>query len=120
VRVLVADDSAVFRSGITRAINAHPALELVAQAEDGADALAAIREFGPDVVLLDINMPALDGIEVAEQSGRASRCVLISATLDELVVARAHAAGATECVDKALTRAEICAVLVRVGGEPGA
>ena len=119
MRVLVADDSVVFRSGIVRAINAHPGLELVAQAGDGADALSAIREFVPDVALLDVNMPALDGIAVAERSGRASRCVLISGTLDDLVVARARAAGAVECVDKALTRAEICELLMRVGGERG-
>ena len=116
--MLVADDSAVFRAGIARAINAHPALELVAQAGDGADALAAIRQYVPDVALLDVNMPALDGVAVAELSGRVARCVLITAALDELVIARARAAGAVDCVDKALTRAEICALLVRVGGEP--
>jgi DNA-binding NarL/FixJ family response regulator len=117
--VLVADDSAVFLAGMVRAIAASPVLELVGQASDGDEALAAIVSLVPDVALLDVNMPGLDGIAIAERVGGSSRCVLISGAVDELMAARARSAGAADCLDKALTRRQICSVLIGVGGGAG-
>ena len=65
-QVLVADDHPVFREGLARAIRERPELELVAEAGDGRAALAAIGEHIPDVAVLDLKMPELDGEAVVE------------------------------------------------------
>jgi DNA-binding NarL/FixJ family response regulator len=64
-RVLLADDHELVRRLLRRAISAHPALELVGEAADGSEALQLARELAPDVVVLDLAMPELDGLQVA-------------------------------------------------------
>ncbi|MEU0492487.1 response regulator transcription factor [Nocardiopsis sp. NPDC006139] len=64
VRVLVADDQAMIRNGLRRIIESHPGLTVVAEAADGAEAVEAARRLRPDVCLVDIRMPRLDGLEV--------------------------------------------------------
>lgn len=86
--VLVADDQALLRAGLTRLIESEPDLEVVASAADGADAVAACRAHAPDVALLDIRMPRLDGIEATRQivAASATRVVLLTLfDLDEYV-----------------------------------
>jgi DNA-binding NarL/FixJ family response regulator len=86
--VLVADDQALLRAGLRRLIESEPDLEVVAEAPDGADAVTACREHCPDVALLDIRMPRLDGIEATRQivAASATRVVLLTLfDLDEYV-----------------------------------
>lgn len=66
LRVLVVDDNDSVRRSICRILGAEADIEVVCEATDGADALNKIREHQPDVVLLDITMPSLTGLEVAE------------------------------------------------------
>jgi DNA-binding NarL/FixJ family response regulator len=63
IRVLVADDHGVLRDGLGRVISAQPDMELVGTAANGAEAVEMCRSVGPDVVLMDLEMPVLDGIE---------------------------------------------------------
>jgi DNA-binding NarL/FixJ family response regulator len=63
VRVLIADDQSIVRTGLATILGAQPGLEVVAQAADGREAVALARRLRPDVCLLDIRMPVLDGIE---------------------------------------------------------
>lgn len=65
INVLIADDHPIFRSGLRLIIEADALLKLVGEAEDGESALACIREFQPDVAVLDIDMPPPDGLAVA-------------------------------------------------------
>lgn len=67
IRVLIADDHPIFRSGLKMVIEADRMLKVVAEAEDGESALAAIRKLQADVAVLDIDMPAPDGFTVARQ-----------------------------------------------------
>lgn len=87
--VLVADDQALLRAGLRRLIESEPDLEVVAEAPDGADAVTACREHRPDVALLDIRMPRMDGIEATRQivaGVSATRVVLLTLfDLDEYV-----------------------------------
>ena len=67
VRVLVADDQEIVRTGLAMILDAHRDIEVVAQAADGRTAVALARQLRPDVCLLDIRMPDMDGIEATRQ-----------------------------------------------------
>ncbi|MFC0534066.1 response regulator [Phytohabitans kaempferiae] len=67
IRVALADDQAMIRAGLRMVLETEPDLQVVAEAADGADALAVTRRTRPDVVLLDIAMPRLDGLAAARQ-----------------------------------------------------
>jgi two-component system nitrate/nitrite response regulator NarL len=103
--VFIADDHDGYRSGIARLVAEHPALEVVGQASDGAEALAGIVECQPDVALLDVRMPGMSGIEVcrrlqADGSAPGARIVLITGTPDPVLTNQAAAAGAVALLGK--------------------
>lgn len=89
IRVLVADDQAVVRGGLRMILEAQPDLEVVGEAADGAEALTMVASLQPNVVLMDIRMPTLDGIEATRRlaAGGAQTRVLVLTTyaLDEYV-----------------------------------
>jgi DNA-binding NarL/FixJ family response regulator len=119
VTVLVVDDNQVFRRGMVRAVERHAGLELVGEADSGNAGLDAIARLGPDVVLLDLRMPDLDGLSVLERLRAAEpqptcRVLIVSATLDEDVERAAGAAGAAGCVGKDSPRDDICAAALRL------
>ncbi len=99
IRVLIVDDQALVRSGFRLILEGRPDLEVVGEAEDGEEAVRLAGELEPDVILLDIRMPALDGIEATRRivaSGSAARVlVLTTFDLDEYVYGaiRAGASG---------------------------
>ncbi len=65
--MLVVDDDALVRSGLVMILGGAPDIEVVGQAVDGRDGVAAAREHRPDVVLMDIRMPRMNGLEATEQ-----------------------------------------------------
>ncbi|MFD7989647.1 response regulator [Kitasatospora indigofera] len=67
IRVVVADDQELVRAGFGMILDAQPDIEVVAEAADGAQAVEAVREHRPDVLLLDVRMPVMDGLEAARQ-----------------------------------------------------
>ena len=66
-RILIADDQALVRGGLRMILEAQPDLEVVGEAADGGEALAQARELQPDLVLMDIRMPGLDGLGATQQ-----------------------------------------------------
>ncbi|MFD8421689.1 response regulator [Streptomyces sp. NPDC059466] len=99
LRVVVADDQALVRTGFRMIIDARDDLEVVGEASDGQEAVRLTRELAPDVVLMDVRMPVLDGIEATRQiaacGSRARVLVLTTWDVDAHVVAslRAGASG---------------------------
>ncbi|MER5299773.1 response regulator transcription factor [Streptomyces lasiicapitis] len=80
IRVVVADDQELVRSGFTMILDAQPGIEVVAEAGDGVEALEAVRRHTPDVLLLDIRMPVMDGIEAARAVCAESTCRVVMLT----------------------------------------
>jgi DNA-binding NarL/FixJ family response regulator len=84
VRVLVVDDEAIVREGLTTIIDLEPDLEVVAEAADGVEALSAMREHRPDIALVDVQMPVMDGVELTRRLTRLAEPpkVLVLTTFD--------------------------------------
>ena len=111
LRIVVADDHPLFRAGIIRALEESGAFAVVDQASDGATALALIRRHEPDVALLDVRMPEMDGIDVVAALARFGPhvpVVLLSAFDDEQLVSAGLEAGAAAYVSKTADRDAIC------------
>ncbi len=120
VRVLIADDQALVRDGFAMILSAQPDLSVVGEAADGADAIRAARELGPDVVLMDVRMPNVDGIEATTVICRDTRAkVLVLTTFDiDDYVYDALRAGASGFLLKDMRRDELVdAVRVVAAGE---
>ena len=84
IRVLIADDQALVRGGFHSILAGQDDIEVVGEAEDGNEAVALVEELHPDVVLMDIRMPGIDGIEATRRiaaRGLATR-VLVLTTFD--------------------------------------
>jgi len=120
VRVLIADDSAVFRRGMARAVAAHEGLELVGEVTGGEEAVRAVAGLEPDVLLLYLRMPDLDGLGVLgrlrELEPRpGTRVLVVSASLDPQVKRAAAEAGAAGAMSKGTSRATICDAALALG-----
>jgi DNA-binding NarL/FixJ family response regulator len=119
LRILLADDHPVVRAGIRALLEALPAVEVVAEADDGEAALRLIGERRPDVALIDISMPGLNGLEVAAHATKAwpeTRIIMLSIHADEQYVAHALRAGAAGYLIKNFGQGEIEQAVRAVAG----
>lgn len=122
IRVLLVDDDPLVRSGLSMMLGGAASLSVVGEAEHGATALEAVATLGPQVVLMDIRMPVMDGLEALEQlRARGERCeVIVLTTFDaDDQVQRALRAGAAGFLLKDTPPAQIVAAIEKVAaGEP--
>jgi DNA-binding NarL/FixJ family response regulator len=120
-RVLLADDHALVRAGIRALLEGIPLVEVVGETGDGQDALERVRRDPPDVLLLDVSLPGMNGLEVAERIRRIespTRVLMLSMHSGPDYVARALAAGAAGYLikDAAFDELEQAIVVVARGG----
>jgi DNA-binding NarL/FixJ family response regulator len=119
IRVLVADDHAMVRQGIVGILKAHPEIEVVAEASDGAEATRKALETRPDVVVLDVGMPRLNGFEAARRIHEAlpdTRILILTMQEEEEYVIRSVRAGASGYLVKDGAASDLLAGIRAVNG----
>lgn len=97
IRIIVADDHGIVRKGLRLQLERHPQFEVVGEAADGREAVRLAEQMDPDVVIMDIAMPALNGIEATAQIMKRSPrsgVIILSMHSDETYIARTLSAGA--------------------------
>ena len=112
IRVVVADDEALVREGLAAIVSTDPGLEVVETAADGASAVAAVRRCAPDVVLMDVRMPGMDGIEATRAivaAGSPTRVLMLTTVEVDEVVYEALRAGASGFLLKSVPRDQLWA-----------
>lgn len=104
LRVLVADDHPIVRQGLELVINSQPDLSLVGQAADGAEAVKLYDRLNPDVIIMDLQMPVMDGLAaikaIRQKPGRATHFLVLTSFPDDDTVIEAIQAGASGVVMK--------------------
>jgi two-component system response regulator DesR len=118
ITVLLADDEGMIRSALAALLRLEDDIEVVAECADGAAALAEATRLQPDVCLLDLEMPGLDGVEVAERLRRtvATRCIVVTRHARPGVLRRALASGVAGFLPKSRGADEVADVIRRVAG----
>jgi two-component system nitrate/nitrite response regulator NarL len=101
VRILIADDHPILRDGLRKLLEAERDLRVIGEAADGVEAIKAVRRLKPDVLLLDLRMPRLTGLEALREIGVCStRTVVLAASIEKAQVAEAIRLGARGVVLK--------------------
>ncbi|HPF71216.1 MAG TPA: response regulator transcription factor [Candidatus Krumholzibacteria bacterium] len=116
-RIVLADDHRMFRDGLRALLGAHDGLEVVGEAQDGLEAIDLVGRLLPDVLILDLAMPGLHGIEVARrlaQDHPRTRIVVLSMHSDRRYVVEALRAGAAAYVLKESGFSELSGVIAEV------
>lgn len=111
IGVVVAEDEALVRDGLVAIVQSHRDIEVVGTASDGEQAVAAATRLQADVVLMDLRMPVVDGIEATRRivAGTGSRVLVLTTVQTDETVAAALAAGATGFLLKSSTREQLWA-----------
>src|ERR1044071_9094342 len=97
IRIVIADDHPIFRDGLRRLIENEPEFELAGEAADGAQAIEVVRKTPPDLLLLDISMPKMTGIEVLRKISTMqlpTKTIVLTAAIEEDQITEALRMGA--------------------------
>jgi DNA-binding NarL/FixJ family response regulator len=122
IRVLIVDDHGVFRNGLKAVINHQADMEVVGEAEDGEKAVALTRELQPDIILMDVKMPVLDGAEttsriLSEMPGM--KILALSIYADDGFMTNMMRAGALGYILKGCDTEELSDTIRRIAGSRG-
>jgi DNA-binding NarL/FixJ family response regulator len=121
IRVMIADDHALFRRGLIMVLESEDGMEVIAEAEDGAEAVAKAEELAPDVVLMDVRMPKLSGIEATRAIAEvdpAAKILMLTVSDEEDDLYDAIKAGANGYLLKEISIEEVAdAIRAVVAGQ---
>lgn len=118
IRVFVADDHPVYRDGLAKNWRDYPRIDVIGTAGDGSTAIEGIRTLQPDVVILDLKLPIVDGMVVLKtllEEGTTARFLILTAYMDSATVYDAFAAGAKGFLEKAASLTEVTQAVLTVG-----
>ena len=122
MRILLADDHGIVRRGLKSLLESQPGLSVIGEAADGLEALRLCSELSPDLLIIDISMPLMNGIEVASRAQKleaAPGVIILSMHADESYIMRALAAGARGYLVKDATDEDLIpAVRAVAAGKP--
>jgi len=122
LRILLADDHGIVRRGLKSLLESQPGLSVIGEAADGLEALRLCGELSPDLLIIDISMPLMNGIEVASRAQKleaAPAVIILSMHADESYIMRALAAGARGYLVKDATDEDLIpAVRAVAAGKP--
>jgi DNA-binding NarL/FixJ family response regulator len=110
LRIFIADDSEIVRRGVVRILSSEPTWEICGEAPDGTEALQRVQELLPDMILLDISMPGIGGLDVARRLRLELpkiKIIVMSQHDPAHLRARVLEAGGDACLDKGLLAAEL-------------
>ncbi len=119
IRILIVDDQPLWREAIRLLIDLQPDMEAVAEAEDGREAVAMAEQFSPDVILMDIRMPVMNGIEATRQIRcrlPASQIILIT-TFEDNKIEDGMSAGAVNHMLKDVSMAQLARAIRAAAGQ---
>ncbi|HJU36946.1 MAG TPA: response regulator transcription factor [Gaiellaceae bacterium] len=117
VRILIADDHRLFAEALRAILAADERIEVVGQASDGSEAVELARRLGPDLVLMDVSMPVLDGFEATREiraESEDTRVLMLTGSNSRADVDRSREAGASGYVTKDRIASELVAAIVEV------
>ena len=120
IRVLIADDHLLFAEALEAILGSEPELEVVGRAADGREALALVRSLEPDVVLMDISMPVMDGFEAAAEIAKLARkpaVLMLSGSNASQDIDRARRSGASGYVTKDAIAARLVAAILAAAAD---
>ena len=121
LRILIADDNEMIRRGVAGVLSTEASWDVCGEAKDGVEALLKAKELTPDLILLDISMPGLNGLEVARrlrQDSKDAKILILSQNDVGTLMPHAIAAGAHGCVDKGRMGTDLLAAIKDIELKP--
>ncbi|MBK9021071.1 MAG: response regulator transcription factor [Sulfuritalea sp.] len=119
IRIIIIDDHPLFRAGVAHSLGVEPDFTVIGQAENGEDGIDLAKSLRPDVVMLDVSMPGIDGIATAARIAAAlpeTRIIMLTVSENEDSLMAALKAGAHGYVLKGVSSIELRAIIRRVAG----